>query len=166
MEEIVKEDIEMELDIGHEKFDAAMSNLDSKRFRSATSDLYFSLEHFAKALLLTIGVEAQYHQGILTLLGKHFVKPGSLPVQVGRQMGNLYERRITAEYSRRAGWEFTAEELATFTGWYGASAAAILAETARMAPDLKAKIQNLSDRVKSVLSLHEQRAGSKDLEGD
>jgi uncharacterized protein (UPF0332 family) len=166
MEETLKEDVELELDIGREKFDSAMANLDSGRFRSATSDLYFSLEHFAKALLLTIGVEAQSHQGILTLLGKHFVKPGSLPVHVGRQMGNLHERRITAEYSRRAGWEFTAEELATFTDWYAASAAVILEETARMAPDLKVKIESLSHKLRGVLVMHGRRGGSSGPEGE
>ncbi len=44
MEETLKEDVELELDIGREKFDSAMANLDSGRFRSATSDLCFSLE--------------------------------------------------------------------------------------------------------------------------
>ncbi len=78
----------------------------------------------------------------------------------------MVERRITAEYSRRAGWEFTAEELATFTEWYSTSVAAILAETAGMAPDLKGKAQTLSDSMKSVLVLHDQRAGSKDPEGE
>jgi uncharacterized protein (UPF0332 family) len=166
MEKALKEDIEMELDVGREKFDSAMANLMSRRYRSATSDLYFSLEHFAKALLLTVGVEAQSHQGILTLLGKHFIKPGNLPVAVGRQMGNLYERRITAEYSRRAGWEFNAEELAIFTEWYASSAKEILKETAAMAPELAPKIRSLAEDVEQALLVPLQQGGSSGPKGE
>lgn len=166
MEESLKEDIELELDLGREKFEAAMSNHAARRYRSATSDLYFSLEHFAKALLLTAGVEAQSHQGILNLLGRHFIKPGHLPVQVGRWMGSLYERRITAEYSRRAGWEFNAEELATFMEWYGSTAQAILGETARMAPDLGERIRALSAGVAGALRSPGEPMHASDVQGD
>lgn len=166
MEEGLKEDIELELDIGREEFESAMSNLTMRRYRSATSDLHFSLEHFAKALLLTVGVEAQSHQGILNLLGRHFIKPGRLPVQVGRWMGNLYERRITAEYSRRAGWEFNAEELDTFTEWYGATATAILGEAERMAPDLREPIRAVSAGIEGALKAAGEPIPDSDPRGD
>lgn len=143
MEKARIEEIESELSFARERFGSARDDIEAERFRSATSSLYFTLEHLAKALLLTVGIEVRSHQGIFTMLGKHFVKPGRLPVRMARQLGNLYERRITAEYSRRAGWEFTDEEVATYLGWVKFSANALLKE-------LKAAVPELSDMVSSL----------------
>lgn len=90
------------------------NTISSGRFRKATSDLYFSLEHVAKALLLSIGIRTETHKGVARLLSYPFVKPGLIPLQIVIYLENLCERRKTAEYSSRAGWEFTSENVKTY----------------------------------------------------
>ncbi|MFN3480551.1 MAG: HEPN domain-containing protein [Thermodesulfovibrionales bacterium] len=98
------------------------------RFRKATSDLYFGLEHTAKALLISIGVYPETHKGVSRMLSYHFVRPGTIPLHVVIHLDNLYERRKTAEYSSKAGWEFTKEQIDTYMEWVRGSVRIIIEE--------------------------------------
>lgn len=94
------------------------------RFRKATSDLYFGLEHTAKALLITIGVYPETHKGVSRMLSYHFVRSGTIPLQVVIHLDNLYERRKTSE----SGWEFTKEQIDTYIEWVKSSVRVIIEE--------------------------------------
>ena len=107
MEQEKIESIEVELELAVENFESSTDDVKANRLRRATSGLYFTLEHLAKALLLTIGVEVESHGAVTRMLGLHFVKSGSLSARVTRHLGSLYERRHTAEYSPKAAWKFT-----------------------------------------------------------
>ncbi len=146
MEQEKNESIDIELDLALENFESSLDDIKAQRFRLATSGLYFSLEHLAKALLLSVGVEAESHGAVARLIGLHFVKPGSLKARVTRHLGSLYERRHTAEYSSSAAWEFTAEEVTTYRAWVQESAVDILAELQLNAPMLKDKLNMVSDK--------------------
>ena len=103
-----------ELSIAKENLLSFRDNYLSNRFRKATSDLYFGFEHIAKALLLSAGIRPETHKGVSRMLSYHFVKAGIIPVQVVIHLDNLYERRKIAEYSSRAGWEFTKDQLDSY----------------------------------------------------
>ncbi len=156
MDEERREEVEEELRLAWENWHSYKDNRQGRRFRKATSDLYFFSEHAAKALLLTVGIDPQTHEGIRRMISLHFIKPGVIPVQVARYMGNLYDRRKTAEYSRLAGWEFTEDEIRTYTLWAGESAGAFLRNLAAQMPELRPQadelIHSIDDTLEGLLS--------------
>jgi uncharacterized protein (UPF0332 family) len=147
MEQERFESIEIELDLAVENFESSLDDVKAKRLRRATSGFYFTLEHLAKALLLTVGVEVESHGAVTRMLGLHFVKSASLSARVTRHLGSLYERRQTAEYSPRAAWEFTSEEVLTYLEWMKESADDILKELQKNAPEHETKLKEIKDKM-------------------
>ena len=147
MEQERIESIEVELELAVENFESSLDDIKAQRFRRATSGFYFTLGHLAKALLLTVGVEVESHGAVARMLGLHFVKSASLSARVTRHLGSLYERRHTAEYSPRAAWEFTAEEISTYLEWVKESAVDILEELQKNAPEHETKLKEIYDKM-------------------
>jgi uncharacterized protein (UPF0332 family) len=147
MEQERFESIEIELELALENFESSLDDVKANRLRRATSGFYFTLEHLAKALLLTIGVEVESHGAVTRMLGLHFVKSGSLSARVTRHLGSLYERRHTAEYSPRAAWEFTSEEVLTYLEWMRESAVDILKELQKNAPENEMQLKEIKDKM-------------------
>jgi len=147
MEQEKIESIEVELELAVENFESSLDDIKAQRFRRATSGFYFTLEHLAKALLLTVGVEVESHGAVARMLGLHFVKSGSLSARVTRHLGSLYERRHTAEYSPRAAWEFTSEEVSTYLEWVKESAVDVLKELQKNAPENETKLKEIKDKL-------------------
>lgn len=73
----------------------------------AASRAYFAAFHAARALLFSVGLEAKTHRGVMSLLGQHFVQPGSLPADTLRQLSRMQADRHDADYL--AASFFTAE---------------------------------------------------------
>lgn len=65
MEEEKIEGIRIELELALENLESSLDDVEKQRYRRATSGLYFTLEHLAKALLLTVGVETESHGGVV-----------------------------------------------------------------------------------------------------
>jgi uncharacterized protein (UPF0332 family) len=86
MEQEKIESIEVELELAVENFESSTDDVKANRLRRATSGLYFTLEHLAKALLLTIGVEVESHGAVTRMLGLHFVKSANLSARVTRHL--------------------------------------------------------------------------------
>ncbi len=112
-----KELAEAEVEVAKEKLEAFIDDRRARRWGNATINLYFALEHMIKALLASAGIEAKSHEGLKILFSMHFIKPGAIHPKIGRYLGNLYDRRVTAEYSPLRRSEFTEEEVNTFLGW-------------------------------------------------
>ncbi len=47
----------------------------------------------------------------------HFIKPDAISPKIGRYLGNLYDRRVTAECSPLRRSESTEEEVNTYLEW-------------------------------------------------
>ena len=139
MEKERMEEIEEELSMVKENLLSFQDNYLGGRYRKATSDLYFAFEHMAKALLLSVGISPQPHKGVSRMLSYHFVRPGVIPTKTVVNLDNLYERRKTAEYSSRAGWEFTEAELKTYSEWAREGIRVLLDELDRRVHTKKAK---------------------------
>lgn len=69
-------------------------------YDDAASRLYYAAFHLISAALLCLGVQAQTHRGVASLLGQHLVKPGLLPAHVGRDFATLLGLRSQADYNR------------------------------------------------------------------
>lgn len=112
-----KELAEAEIEVVKERLEAFMDDRNARRWGNATINLYFALEHLIKALLASAGIEAKSHEGLKILFSMHFIKPGAISPKVGRYLGNLYDRRVTAEYSPLRRSEFTEDEVNTYLEW-------------------------------------------------
>lgn len=69
-------------------------------YDDAASRLYYAAFHLISAALLCLGVQAQTHRGVASLLGQHLIKPGLLPPSVGRDFATLLGLRGQADYNR------------------------------------------------------------------
>jgi uncharacterized protein (UPF0332 family) len=115
-------DAKAELSKAHAALRAARALSDLEIYDDAASRLYYAAFHLVSAALLVLGVQAQTHAGIATLLGQHLVKPGLLPATIGRDFAALLGVRGQADYNRhfsmdKAGIE---EELARVNRMFAA----------------------------------------------
>ena len=76
----------------------ALANI--KLFDDAASRLYYAVFHLVSAALVILGVQAQSHGGVASLLGQHLIKPGLVPAEVGRNFASLMGLRSQADYNR------------------------------------------------------------------
>lgn len=68
------------------------------RWSMAANRLYYAIYHAASALLINDGYEARTHNGVITLISKHYVMSGILPKEDGRLMKKIFELRQEADY--------------------------------------------------------------------
>lgn len=115
-----------ELFVAEEKLLAFKDDYSAERWGNATVNLFFAFEHTVKALLASSGMESKSHEGVKILFSMHFIKPGAIHPKTGRYLGNLYDRRVTAEYSPLRRSEFTKEEVDIYLQWVKESFAEIL----------------------------------------
>jgi uncharacterized protein (UPF0332 family) len=118
--------VNAEITIAREKLMAFRDDYTGQRWGSATVNLFFALEHLIKGLLAGVGMEAKSHEGLKILFSMHFIKTGAVEPKIGRYLGNLYDRRVTAEYSPLRRSEFTKDEIDTYRKWVKESIDAIL----------------------------------------
>ena len=64
----------------------------------AVSRAYYSAFHAAQAALLTEGLTANTHQGLVNLFGLHLVKTGKFPREFGKFLANLKDNREHSDY--------------------------------------------------------------------
>ena len=66
----------------------------------AVSRACYAAFHFARALLLTEGVDPRSHVGVSSMLGMHFIVPGRLDAARGKELSRLEQFRGEADYNR------------------------------------------------------------------
>ena len=82
-----------------EKLAAAEKLLaDGSFYDDAASRAYYAAFHAAQALLRTEGLEADTHQGVVSLFGLHFAKTLKVPIKLGRYLNNLKDDRESGDY--------------------------------------------------------------------
>ncbi len=88
---------------------AAAEHLQAGGFANdAVSRAYYAAYHWARALLLTKGLEPKSHRGLIQLISLHFVKGGLLPEDAAGDLGHLETYREVSDYHTRS--EFTSEQ--------------------------------------------------------
>jgi len=73
----------------------------------AVTRFYYAAFHFASAALLTEGIEASSHHGLMTLFSEHLVRTGALSAARAKDLKRLQGFREAADYDRA--FAFTAE---------------------------------------------------------
>jgi len=77
-------------------------------YDSCVSRCYYAMFFMAEAVLLTKGLKASSHKGVLSLFGKHFVKTGVFKKDLGKSLNDAYDTRQTGDYG--VGFTVTKEE--------------------------------------------------------
>ncbi len=86
--------------LGEQALRAAEELLRCELWNDAVSRAYYAAFHFARAALLTLGVEPATHTGVSAMLGLHLVRAGLLPPAVGKDLARLEQFRTEADYNR------------------------------------------------------------------
>lgn len=76
---------------------------DTEFYDDVASRAYYAAFHAAQALLKTEGLEADTHQGVASVFGLHFAKPGKIRPRLGRYLNNLKDDRESGDYDVYSG---------------------------------------------------------------
>jgi hypothetical protein len=86
------------LEKSEKKLQVAQTLLKNRDYDDAVSRAYYCAFHAAQAVLLTEGLTANTHQGVVNLFGLHFVKTGKLDTKFGKFLANLKDDRENGDY--------------------------------------------------------------------
>lgn len=82
-----------------EKFlETAKLTFDVGDYDSCVSRCYYAMFFMAEAVLLTKGLKASSHKGVISLFGEHFVKTGIFERELGRALSDAYDKRLIGDY--------------------------------------------------------------------
>ena len=77
-------------------------------YDSCVSRSYYAMFFMTEATLLTKGLKASSHKGVIILFGEHFIKTGILRKELGRILNDSYDSRQIGDYA--VGFKITKEE--------------------------------------------------------
>lgn len=107
-----RENIKLELEYAGKTLKEAVVLFENELFGGAVSRLYYSLLHQVRALLLSKGIEAKSHEGVLRLLSLYFVKEGVFEPKAAHLLSKLMKYREEADYN--PAYTFTQEDFVEF----------------------------------------------------
>lgn len=111
---LAKEEIEAVVAYRKEKayntLKEAEDMIDTKHWNFAIQRLYYACFYMASALLMSRGINARTHNGVVGQLGQNFVSKGFLTKDEGRLYSRLLQNRITGDYNDF--FDFTREDVA------------------------------------------------------
>ena len=100
---LAKEEIEAVVAYRKEKayntLKEAEDMIDTKHWNLAIQRLYYACFYMASALLMSRGINARTHNGVVGQLGQNFVSKGFLTKDEGRLYSRLLQNRITGDYN-------------------------------------------------------------------
>jgi uncharacterized protein (UPF0332 family) len=98
------------LEKARDKLRAAEGLLRDQAYDDAVSRAYYVAFHAAHAVLLTEGLEAHTHQGLVNLFGLHLVKTGKFEKKFGKHLAKLKDDRESGDYDVYSGIDQTSAE--------------------------------------------------------
>jgi len=72
--------------------------LNDKDYESSVSRTYYAMFYAAQAVLLTKELTFSSHRGVISAFGKHFIKTGIFPKEMGRELNRAFEKRQIGDY--------------------------------------------------------------------
>lgn len=73
--------------------------IEAQDYESAVSRTYYAMFYSAQATLLTKGLSASSHGGVLTVFSREFIKPSILPKSLGREFNRAFQKRQIGDYT-------------------------------------------------------------------
>jgi uncharacterized protein (UPF0332 family) len=68
-------------------------------YDSCVSRCYYAMFFLTEAILLTKGLKASSHKGVISIFGEHFIKTGILRKELGRALNDTYDSRQIGDYA-------------------------------------------------------------------
>ncbi len=68
-------------------------------YDSCVSRCYYAMFFLVEAILLTKGLKASSHKGVISIFGEHFIKTGILRKELGRALNDTYDSRQIGDYA-------------------------------------------------------------------
>lgn len=90
--------VEYRLERAYETMKEAALLTDKGYYNAAVNRLYYACYYAAAALLLKHEIEAKTHAGVKSMFGLHFVSKGLIPIQIGKILSTLFEKRQSGDY--------------------------------------------------------------------
>ncbi|MDH5186610.1 MAG: HEPN domain-containing protein [candidate division WOR-3 bacterium] len=76
-------------------------------YDSCVSRCYYAMFLMAEAVLLTKGLSASSHKGVISLFGEHFIKTEVFEKDFGKTLNDAYDERLVGDYE--IGFKITKE---------------------------------------------------------
>lgn len=92
-----------------ETLDEARLLFENGKLHGCVRSLYYACFYAVEALLRTEGKHASKHSGVQSLFNRFWVKPGRIPVDLGRFYSELFDARHAGDYDYRR--KFAAPEV-------------------------------------------------------
>lgn len=93
-------EIKVALEQAKERIESAEALLKINNYRDAMSRAYYAFFDATSAALLTKGLVAKTHHGLVILFEKYFVKTEQVSVKIGRWLVKAKQAREEADYER------------------------------------------------------------------
>lgn len=90
--------VEYRLEKAYRTYKQAVDSVQLGYWDMTANRLYYAAYYAVSALILSRGLTVQTHNGIIQMLGLHFVKPGILDKKYGSLYGKLFSMRQTGDY--------------------------------------------------------------------
>ena len=94
---------------GSESLASSECLLDNGFLRDAVSRAYYAAFHWARAVLLSKGIEPKSHRGVIQMFSLHFVKDGPITEEAVDMLAHLATYRELCDYTSSA--SFTEEQV-------------------------------------------------------
>ena len=91
-------EIRANLERAEQALKAADKLLSEGYYDFAASRAYYAAFYGATALLLDADMEFSKHSGVIAAVHQHFIKPGKLEKQLGKDLNWLFELRSLGDY--------------------------------------------------------------------
>jgi uncharacterized protein len=82
-----------------EAIDEAVLLLENRHLNAAVNRLYYACFYAVSGLLLTEGLSSAKHSGVKSLFDRYWIKPGRLPIDLGRFYRRLFDQRQQGDYA-------------------------------------------------------------------
>ena len=82
----------------HEAWAETKIIIDEKLWYAAANRMYYSCYYMTSALLISHGLSASTHAGVIRMLGLHFVSTGKVSKELNKFYAQLFEMRQRGDY--------------------------------------------------------------------
>jgi uncharacterized protein (UPF0332 family) len=72
--------------------------LNTGDYDSCVSRCYYAMFFMSEAVLLTKGLSASSHKGVIRLFGEHFIKTEVFERNLGKALNDAYDKRLVGDY--------------------------------------------------------------------
>lgn len=86
----------------------AKHTLDIGDYDSCVSRCYYSMFFMVEAILLTKGLSAKSHKGVISFFGEHFIKTEIFKKSLGKDINYAHDKRLSGDYG--IGFTITKDE--------------------------------------------------------